>query len=229
MDYLKATGVFRTTIYRLIEVEVIHNRAKEMGIAVDEEEKEGYFEERRRLMGLASAKDMDLYCRQNGIRWEDWKQMALVDLLRRKIRARVVSEEDVRSYFQQQKDNLKSLSLGRILCKDLQEAMSILEQLRTKKGDFSELARNCSLEDTSRVSGGHLGCFQRGMLGLALETELFSAPIGAVLGPFAHGAYWSIYKVEQIMLPEWNDAIRARITDRLFYQWIRHQVLTAKP
>lgn len=228
VDLLKVNGNFRNTIYQMIEMEVINLQAKTRNIVCTEEELEEHNESKRRMMGLSSAVAFSNYCRLNGIRPEQWKTAIASELLKRKLKTSVVGEREVETYFQSNRQNLKMVCLARIVVKTREEAESIKERVTQEEADFSTLARQYSLENTSRIAGGYLGCFKKGSLPPEIDKVIFNSPVKSVAGPFVQSTFWAIYRIEEVMQAEINDTLKSQITDRLFNQWLSTEVQNAR-
>ncbi len=229
VDHLKVSGVFRNTIYRLIEIEVIHIQCREMGVTVSEEELETTVEERRRYLGLSGARNMSDHCRRHGITLDQWKEAIRDELLRNKLKEALCTDAAVKDYFEKNCEALRMLCLGRIVCKERELAEQILKQIRNGEGDFSFYARKHSLEHSSRIAGGHLGCFKRGMLPPEVEQDLFAAQTGEITGPYSQNGYWAIYRVAEIIRGELNEATRSHIANKMFSEWLHRGVMTVRP
>ncbi|MBF0611166.1 MAG: hypothetical protein G8345_07250 [Magnetococcales bacterium] len=228
VNLLKINGTFRNTIYQLIEIEVINLHARARGISYTDEELEAISEEKRRMMGLGSAVAFNTYCRMNGVRQEHWKNAIVSELLKRKLKTVMVGPKEVDAFFQQNRDNLKMACLARIVVKTREEAESIKNRVSKEEADFSTLARQYSLENTSRIAGGYLGCYKKGSLPPEIDKAIFSSTAKSVVGPFSQNGYWSVYRIEEIMQAEISDVLRSQIIDKIFNQWLSTEVQNAK-
>ncbi len=229
VDHLKVNGVFRNTIYRLIEIEVIHIQCRQMGVTVSEAEMDSTQEEKRRYMGLSGAKSMSDHCRRHGITFDQWKQAVNDEILRNKLKDAICTDEAVSHYFEKNSEALRMLCVGRIVCQEQKKAEKILEQIHNGEGEFSFYARKHSLEHSSRIAGGHLGCFKRGMLPPEVEKDIFAAKTGAITGPYAQNGYWAIYRVAEIIRDELNEATRSHIANKMYSEWLHRAVMTVRP
>lgn len=228
VDHLKVSGVFRSSIYKLIENEVVNAKARELGVVVTEEETDAHCDHRRRMMGLSGSQEISQFCRMHGVRWEHWKTASTLELLRQKVKGALITDSVIKEFFQQHQDALKMVCLSRIVCKDRETAEQVLATLQRGEADFSTLARRHSEEHHTRIAGGYVGCFKRGMLPGEVEPELFKAGLKQVIGPLSHAGSWSLYQVQEIFQAELNAATRSHIADKLFAEWLRRAVFTVK-
>lgn len=228
VDFLKLHGVFRNTIFKLIEIEVLSAKAQELGLGVTQEELDVYCESKRRMMGLAGTMEITNFCRMHGIKWEQWKALASHEVIRQKVKNAIITDKLILDFYNKNSEKLQMVCLARIVLKDREQAEEILQTIRQGKGDFTTLAREYSLEHQTRIAGGYVGCFKRGMLPRDVESSVFSCRVKDVAGPFLQSGQWSIYQVEEILRTELNEATKSHIADKLFVDWLQRSVLTAK-
>jgi peptidylprolyl isomerase len=227
--FLKATGHFRNAIYNVIEIEVIKQKARSMGLSVGDEEAREHSDAKKRWLGLAGAAAWQNHCRWLGIDEQQWNRVVCNELLRRKLQRRVIGAAEIRKFFNANKATLQTVRLSRIVCADEAEANWIIAHTRSRPEDFPLMARQYSVEGHTRNSGGYLGSFKRGILPTEIEQAVFSAQPAQVLGPFLENAHWTLYRVEGFDGAELDEALRAYISEKLFSDWLQHEVHNAKP
>ena len=221
---LKVTGAFRDEVCRMVETEVLKKKAKELGLKITEEEHFEFAGSKRRYWGLSRAEEMNEYCRSNGITMEQWQESTKHELLRTKIRDKVVEDRVIQDYFNGHRETMKAVSLSRIVCESREDAEKLKERVLNKGENFSELARKHSLEQNTRIAGGYLGTVRRGMLPQKVDEALFSAQVADLLGPFGENGLWSLYKVDAVRDPELNEVTKKDIADRLFAVWLQRAI-----
>ena len=102
-----------------------------------------------------------------------------------------ISEEEMKDYFETNKEMFnqeEEVKARHILVETEGEANEVLEKLNAGE-DFSELAKEYSLDKGSKESGGELGFFGRGRMvkefedaAFALKTDEISEPIKSSYG-----------------------------------------------
>ena len=115
-----------------MELEVIKDKSKELGLAVGEAELEEFCASKRRYWGLTRAEEMHDYCHRNGITLEQWRQATEAEFLRSRVRAQVVSEKTIAEFFQAHAGAWQSVSLSRIVAKTQGAAKDRVGAARTK-------------------------------------------------------------------------------------------------
>lgn len=224
MLQLKVTGVFRDEACRLVENVVILEKAKELGVTVADPELYDFTEAKRHHWGLTRAEDMNEYCRANGITMEQWEEVSRSELLRAKIRSKVVEEQAICDYFEAHRELMKTVSLSRIVCSDQAKAEDVKKLAQGENESFSDLARKHSKEVTTRIAGGFLGSVKRGMLPKKVDDAIFNAKAGDILGPFGENGSSTIYRVDAIRDAELTDTLRKEIADRIFASWLQKAI-----
>jgi len=226
--HLKAQGVFREIVCRLVEQEVVSTKSRELGIEISDAELYDFVSAKRRYAGLARAEDMNEYCRNNGITVEQWNKIARSELLLRKTRTQVVSEEAVLNYFNSNKEQMKMVSVSRIVSREADIANELKERVRNLSENFSDLARRDSIEENTRMAGGYLGTIRRGMLPRKVDDAIFSTEVNEVCGPFSENGRWTIYRVNGVREPRLDEALKKEIADRLFKAWLQQAIGNSK-
>ncbi|HEY3321250.1 MAG TPA: peptidylprolyl isomerase [Planctomycetota bacterium] len=225
--YLKASGVFRDAVCRLVEMEVIQDKARELGVEPSEAEFQDYASAKRRYDRLPRAEDLAAYCRANGVTLEQWNQIARRELLLIRIRARVIQDQDVQDYFNTNREQMKTVSLSRIVCASPVTAKDLLDRCLAGES-FHDLARRHSMEEHTRAAGGYLGTVRRRMLAAKIEESVFSARVGDVLGPFTENSFWALYKVDSVREAELTHALRKELADKLFRDWLQRSIAASR-
>ena len=226
--HLKGNGTFRNAIYQLIEYRVIAFNCKELRVNLGDQELRDYSQTRRRLLGLTSAVDMSRYCRWHGITMEQWNSMIQRDLLRQKLKTRLISQRDVEAYFEAHKHDFMMASVSRIVCATASDAEAAKKRTQQHGEDFATVARSVSLERNTRSSGGYVGCIKSGTLPEPVNQVVFAARPGATLGPFEQSGYWVLYRLEERRNTELDETLRNNISEQLFNRWLRDIALKVR-
>lgn len=226
--HLKVNGIFRNAIYQLIEARVVDFRCQEFNICISDNEFYEYADTKRRLLGLSNAIDMNRYCKWHGIVMDQWNDAVRQEILRKKLKERIVADAEITAFFEEHKNEFKTAYLLRIVCTDDAEAQQVKEEIVSQEKDFSIVARRVSIEKNTRMAGGYLGCIKYGTLPKVIDQAVFSGQPGHVLGPFEQSGYWVLYKIEEISNPVLDDTLKKNISDHIFTQWLRKEVFNAR-
>ena len=111
-----------------------------------------------------------------------------------------VPEWHIRAYYERNRDRYRIPEARRVrhvLLADAETARWVVDRIRSGSR-FGTLARRYTIDNGSRDSAGDLGMVRRGVLPRALEEAVFSAPVGAVIGPIETEHGWHVARVESV-------------------------------
>ncbi len=122
-----------------------------------------------------------------------------------------VTEEDVKTYFEKNKQEIKEkyekAKAKHILVDSKKEAEKILDELKNKKR-FDSLAKEYSKDTATKDSGGELGWFTHGQMAKPFEDAVFKAKKGEIVGPVKTNYGWHIIKVEDLLKLDTFDELK---------------------
>src|SRR5262249_19103597 len=106
-------------------------------------------------------------------------------------------------------------------------AGELVSQITEEDADFAMLARKHSLDGDTRDAGGYVGIVQRKTLSPAVDAAIFTAPVGAVVGPVKTDMGYHVIQVQALFPGVLDERTRAAIQDQLFADWLRAEARTA--
>ncbi|WP_281273759.1 peptidylprolyl isomerase [Biomaibacter acetigenes] len=146
---------------------------------------------------------LDNYLKQQGMDWKSFEKLLqdqlIINNLKEKLTANVkVSDEDVKKYFDSNKDMFKlpspEIRASHILVPTEDEANKVLAEIKAGE-DFAELARKYSTDPGSKDKGGDLGYFGKGKMVPEFEKAAFALKQGEVSQPVKTQFGYHIIKV----------------------------------
>jgi hypothetical protein len=171
----------------------------------------------------------------DGSRAHKPSRAALARLVDRVAGSVTVPESEIRDYYLRNPDLYRRPEVRRIrhiLVADDDAARDVARRLEV--GEAMEVvARAVSIDAGSRKEGGYLGDVRRGELAGSLEDSLFSAEVGAIVGPCETEHGWHVARVEAVIAettapyPEVRAAIEADLLAvaraRAFDEWLEER------
>lgn len=223
---LKLKGVFRASIYELIEQRVIEQAAVDFGVAPSPQAVDLLAQKRRHEMGVADDDTFDRYLKFHGVGRGAWLRSVRLDALREALKAYIATPRRLTEAFRRDPDRFASVAIARIVCRSRADAEHVCGLGRSGGADFLLLARDYSTDENTRLAGGYIGAVNRGILPPEVEAAVFAAPAGEVVGPFREHGVWTVYKVHLVNPPKLSDALKSVLADQIFAEWLREQVCT---
>jgi len=209
-----------TVVNRIIEEEVLHRFADELGIEVSPEEVDQAIRSRLGLSEPTAEGEQDpfpeLYRRElerTGLSDEEYRAMVEGELLRKKAQSH---------FYDQTPTTAESVRFRRIVLRG--PADPVVQRLEQGE-DFAQVAREVSLDQATKAQGGEVGWMPRGLLDPGLEEALFSLQVGQV-GQYSDPQSGLTY----VLQVEEKDPARAlepperqALADRALQRWLEER------
>jgi parvulin-like peptidyl-prolyl isomerase len=233
----------KNVIDQLCEVQVILSEAKKRHIEVTPAEIDAKLATVKK--NFPDETKFQEALKQYGISVNELKDQIHDGMAIEKLQAEVtkdtkVSDAELQTYYNQHLDQFKKgeeVSASHILIKDEKEAKDVLAKL--KKGeDFAKLAKEHSIDPGSKVKGGDLGFFGRGMMVPEFEKAAFTLKKGELSGLIKTQFGYHIIKGGEHKMPrtETFADVKTNLCDQMmkqrqteaFQKWAKDLKKTAK-
>lgn len=198
-DALRTKMARRQVLERLIEMKLIEQRAKELGIEVEEEDVINTVEQIKEKSGM-THKDFLVQLAKEGLNYKDYLSKVKSDIKRRRlleieVKARTqVSDEECKQYYDKHIEEYTTVARARIQQillqadrkrldkKEIKEIGKRMKDIRKEVlngADFGEMAKKYSMGPNSK-DGGDVGYFKKGELLPEIERASFSLQVGEI-------------------------------------------------
>ncbi len=215
---------------QLITRQLIFQEANRIGITISEEEVDEEIDTIIEESFQGEEEEFLMVLEQYGISLEAFREDARLNLLAAEIALEQVdfTEEDVEKYFAEQRflyDQPEEIEARHILVEDEAEAQEVVGLLEEGE-DFSDLAREYSIDMSNKDDGGYLGFFGRGRMVEEFEEAAFSLEIGDLSGPVATEYGYHIIEVldrveeEEVQFEDVKDQVVEAMTEEKIPQVI---------
>lgn len=187
----------KQTLNQMITSRLVAQEAAKAGVTVTEAELEAELEEIKEEVG--GDYYFEYLLAQQGLTEDLFKRIYLLDqMLAIKILSKdvTVTEEQMQEYFNANKAEFdeRKATARHILVETEEEARAIKAELEGG-ADFAELARERSIEQAAKETGGDLGTFGRGEMVAEFDEAVFSMQKGQISDPVQTEHGWHIIEL----------------------------------
>jgi foldase protein PrsA len=201
------------TLYKKLAQE-----AQAAGIQADEsaldQQVQDYKEQVVTLIYQGDQKAFEERLKQFQITDADIKELARLDEILRQYKKQKVgeikpTEEELKTYFEQNKAGLATGTIWHILVKTEEEAKQVKERL-LQGADFTAVAKELSLDPTAQENGGKLADVKFDMFVPEFRDAAAKLPLNTLSDPVRTEYGWHILRVESRQEPKYED-VRATV------------------
>ncbi len=239
-------------VNELINELLIKDRADRLGVTVTDAEVKEAVARLKQQYGITTDEQFDTSLKQSGLTRVEMEARLRDTIVSNKVFGRELrSREDLndtelRDRYNREKDRyrLPERAVLREIVILRPEEPSKVEDARAKANEVAEAAKKPSVnfanlattmsESGSREKGGDLGEVAKGDLVAALDSAVFTAASGAVVGPIETKSAWHIVKVEQRLpseVPSFDtvkDRLRRDVSEETFQRDYKAYVETLR-
>lgn len=209
-------GQFLTTAINEI---LVSRAAQRLGIGVTAEELQQAADTFRQCAGLEKAADTEQWLKQSQLTVEELEARLERGILWDKVKQKV-TEDQVEPFFAANRTAFDQAVLAHLVLEQEGVANELLAQIRDEEANWGDLACKYSVDKATKDSGGQLGLVSRKSLTPAIESAVFAAKPGEVVGPIKTDMGYHLVKVEEIHLGELNEQIASAIRENLLAGWL---------
>jgi len=206
--------VRRQVLEGLIDQVIMEQAAARMGITVTDEELEAHIQ--KSIQEGGGRESLEKWLDANNLTWEEFREMTRAQLLSEKLFEKVVPPPP---------ETMEQVHARHILLNSEEEANQVLEKLRRGE-DFAQLARQFSLDNFTRESGGDLGFFPKGLSALPPEVEdaAFSLEPGQISGVIkSYFGYHIIQVLEKDPNHPLSEEMKRAFREQKFREWLEQE------
>ncbi len=224
---VKLKGQLSGLIAATVVDRIIADTALKHGLGVSDEELQQAANAFRLSRGLSKAADTRRWLAQNHLEESDLEESLHRELLQQKL-AEHVTRDQVAKHFADNRARYDRARLRHLVVQKDGIAQELLSRMQEEDADFAELARQHSLDQRTRSSGGDLGIVSRAAMPPVVAAAVFAAKNGEVVGPLPHAGAFVLIKVEEILPGQLDGPTTADIRQVLFRDWVARQIQNGK-
>lgn len=206
---------------------VIQNAIRKRGLSVSDEELQAAADQFRRDQKLERAVDTHNWLKERGWSVERLELHLERKLLHEKLVNNVATEDAVRQHFAEHRRAYDQASIAHLAVSDRAVAEELLSQIDEDDADFESLVRQHSTDTTTNQNAGRLGLANRLSMSPLIESHVFAASEGQVIGPFETKNGFHLIKVERLISGQLDENVSEAIRRDVFESWLDEQIATA--
>src|SRR5829696_921624 len=203
----------------LISFEWIEGEAKEMDVKVSDAEVKKSFDKQKKEAFPKEA-DFQKFLKDSGQTEEDILKRVRLDTLSNKIREKVtkgkdkVTDAQIEAYYNKNKARFaqpERRDLRIVLTKDKAKAEQAKKAIEGGQS-FKSVAKKYSIDEASKAQGGKLPAVAKGQQEKALDTAIFKAKKGELVGPVKTQFGYYVFDVSKITPASQQTLAQAKAT-----------------
>jgi putative peptide maturation system protein len=214
-------------LQQAIDAAIIRQEAAGRAIEVSDEELQSAADKFRAAHDLYDIAATEAWLTARRLTFEDWESFIEASVLRQKLREAVTANK-IEQHFAVNKLSFDTAELSRLVVPDKEVAKELRAQIVDDGADFHLLAREHSVDVVTRPAGGYVGKLKRADMEAVVESAVFGAQTGSVIGPFKLEDGWYLIKIESLHRAKLDDALRETIKERIFAEWFEERLRRAK-
>ena len=189
----------------LVSFQWIEGEAKAKNIKVSDKEVKASFDKQKK-QAFPKAADFEKFLKDSGQTEGDILKRVKLELLSNKIRDKVtkgkdqVSDQQIADYYNKNKARFaqpERRDLSIVLTKTQAKANEARQKLESGT-PFAKVAKQYSIDDTSKAQGGKLPAVAKGQQEKAFDDAIFSAPKQKIMGPIKTQFGYYVFKVQKV-------------------------------
>lgn len=209
---------------KVLRQKLVLERARGEEVTATDEELQQAADAFRQENNLLRSDETEQWLGDHFLTLKDFETRLERQIIHRKLAEKVVPPHHIERHFAEHRTEHDKARLAHILVEREGVAAELLTQIQDEGSDFAELARKYSIDTGSRGAGGALGLVERKSLPPAVESAVFTARAGDLVGPVKSEHGYHLIRVEELHLGTLDDATTERVREELFTEWLSQQV-----
>lgn len=206
---------------------IIQIEISKRGLAVSDEELQAAADDFRRDQKLERAVVTQNWLKDRGWSVERLELHLERKLLHDKLIDEVATEDAIRLHFAEHRRAYDQAAISHLVVSDRAVAEELLSQIQEDDADFESLVRQHSTDTTTNQNGGRLGLSNRLSMSPLIESHVFSASEGQVIGPFETKNGFHLILVERLISGQLDENVSEAIRQDVFESWLAGQIAAA--
>jgi peptidylprolyl isomerase len=220
VKFLMIAGQADSIFYEIIKYKEVLKKGREMKIDITIPKLQEFADNYRKALGLFSAHETFEFLNSMCLTEEDFEIFCEYSLLVNAVKDLLSDDDEIEGYFYNNRSDFDTTRISVIVVENENLANELNMQILEDGEDFYSLAREHSVDETTKHSGGYVGKVTRTMLPTVIASKVFIANAGDLLGPFQIEGVWHLILVEEVIKAILDDDAKEQIKEIMFQEWL---------
>ena len=220
---LKLSSQVPGLVEAIASQKIVAEVAERSGITVTPEEIQQEGDNLRLAKKLVKAEDTLIWLEKHHISVDDFEQLVHNKVLSRKLADYLFNPQVERLFYQHQLDYVAAITY-QVIFDDQDLALELFYAVEEGEITFPEIARQYIPEPELRGIYGYQGQQHRQDFRPEIAAAVFAATPPQILKPIATTKGVHLIWVEDIVKPQLDESLRAKIITELFNGWLKQQI-----
>ena len=223
VEQVKLSCQLPSVIQGIATRQIIFGAAKQVGIAITNEELQQAADNLRLIKKLHKIEDTWSWLEKHGLAVEQFEELVRYQVISAKLAQHLFADK-VESFFIANQLDFNQAAIYEVFLDDEDLAIELYYALSEGEITFPEVAHQYIQDPEKRRIGGYLGLVNRRALKPEISAAVFAAIPPAILKPIVTAKGVRLIFVEEIIQPELNEQLRQKIITDSFAIWIKQQM-----
>ena len=220
---IKLSCLIPSVVEGILSRQVITQKAQELELKAEPEELQQAADNLRLMSNLRSADETWAWLRKHSLCLDDFEESVYATVVSSKLAQKLFADK-VEPFFVGHQLDYAHAVMYEVILDDEDLAMELFYALQEGEINFYEVAQQYIQDTELRRCGGYRGKLRRKDLKPDISAAVFVANPSQILKPILTSKGIHLIKVEEIIQPQLNEALRYTILSDLFSDWLKQQI-----
>lgn len=220
---IKLSCLVPSVVEGIVSRQIITRKAQELEIKAEPEELQQAADNLRLMSNLRSADETWAWLQKHSLSLDDFEESVYATVVSSKLAQKLFADK-VEPFFIEHQLDYGHAVMYEVILDDEDLAMELFYALQEGEINFYEVAQHYIQDIELRRCGAYRGKLRRKDLKPDISVAVFAANPPQILKPILTSKGIHLIKIEEIIQPQLNEALRYTILSDLFSDWLKQQI-----
>ncbi|GAB4194971.1 MAG: hypothetical protein Fur006_41070 [Coleofasciculaceae cyanobacterium] len=220
---IKLSCLVPSVVEGIISRKIITRKTQELEITAEPEELQEAADNLRLISHLRSADETWAWLQKHSLSLDDFEEFVYATVVSSKLAQKLFADK-VEPFFVEHQLDYAHAVIYEVILDDEDLAMELFYAFQEGEINFYEVAQQYIQDTELRRCGGYRGKLRRKDIKPDISAAVFAATPPQILKPIVTSKGVHLIKVEEIIQPQLNEALRYTILSDLFSDWLKQQI-----